>query len=479
MMRTLQLLALLFSLAKASDVFPTEAGSHLNFIVPQHIYRNGTGYEHSIARFGSKWSIHGMEGQMINRVYYGNHSFCEPVPHNPEWIPPYFLLINRGVCDFVTKVRHAQLQGAAGVIFKDEKGLTDLDPLWDDGSGSDISIPSMMIKHEDGVTIRETLLKEGQPVVAEMAWHWPKHDDWAMIGLWYSPNDVHAAKFLTNFSKIANALEGHLVFIPHYFLLDGTKLNCGGNADHPENSCYNLCTNNGRYCHPGSGQVTGKQVVVESLRRICIREHFGLDLWWKYVAHFNEWCTKTDEYFADDKCLADAYKHAGINQGMVEECMKDSGDVNSDTPNAHLTTTVDEVHKYGIYQTPSVLVNNMPLRWGPISPKNVFDVYCTSFEYGMAPHACYMCAACGDPVACVSRKPMKCLASDGEEKESPAKKAKKKHHHTFLKWFFALGLIGGAGFVYYKKFVENGEDGGGRYTLADAFLSDSPITGRV
>jgi len=189
---------------------------------------------------------------------------------------------------------------------------------------------------------------------------------------------------------------------------------------------------------------------------------------------------KDDAYFANQDCLADAFKHSGIEKEQIETCMKDSGDTTADVPNSMLSKALETIATYGIVKTPTVLINGAPLQLQQLTPKTVFDTYCTAFVYGKAPHACYQCAGCGDPVACISRDPMQCLPSDGKEQEdipatgggssAPAGGKKKGH---FWKWFFALSLIGGAGgYVYYKKQMEDG-DGAGAYTLADAFMSDS------
>ena len=89
-----------------------------------------------------------------------------------------------------------------------------------------------------------------------------------------------------------------------------------------------------------------------------------------------------------------------------------------DLKNTLLESVLSNSTKYGIIKTPTILINDAPLLW-PLSPKTVLDTLCFGFDHGMAPHVCYECATCGDPIACASRKPMKCKAHDGEEKENP------------------------------------------------------------
>jgi len=69
---------------------------------------------------------------------------------------------DRGTCTFVTKVRNAQNAGAVGVIIANN---VDTPPftMGDDGTGSDITIPAVMISKADGMTIRVLL-----PTTAQM-----------------------------------------------------------------------------------------------------------------------------------------------------------------------------------------------------------------------------------------------------------------------------------------------------------------------
>ena len=78
-----------------------------------------------------------------------------------QWKDPAYagtspiLLLNRGTCTFVTKVRRAQKSGAAAVIIADNDPVEPFVPLMaDDGSGADITIPSMIVSYDEGVTLR-------------------------------------------------------------------------------------------------------------------------------------------------------------------------------------------------------------------------------------------------------------------------------------------------------------------------------------
>jgi len=471
--------------------FLANESSYLNFVIPHNLTRNGTApYPHQAAHFGSHFSVFAKDGNLVQKVMYDEEdNFCSPTPPPPKnnntkkdpWAPPFIALVDRGACTFVTKVRNAQRRGASAVILVDNKEEEEIHVVADDGSGHDVSIPSVMMKKSDAQPIK-VALKAKDPVVAELAWHWPKHEHNATIEYWYNPNSLHSAEFLGNFSTIVHALGDEMIFKPHHHILDGMDMNCHGKATKETDACYNLCTNNGRYCAIGHHGVAGKDVVIESLRRMCVAKHFPGDPWWAYLGHFTQQCMEQndEEYFADEDCLEDAYNHASIDKDTIDTCMKDSGDITKDSTNSMLEAAMTWVEEFGAFESPTVLVNGAPLNWMPITPKTVFEVYCRAFAYGKAPHACYQCESCGDPVACISRSPMECHPEDGQESEdtpSPVPGNNKgsssgpKGRHWG--WFFVICCLGGAGgYVYYKKRME-GEDGFGSYSLADAFMSDS------
>jgi hypothetical protein len=202
-------------------------------------------------------------------------------------------------------------------------------------------------------------------------------------------------------------------------------------------------------------------------------------------SHLQISCFFTDsDYYANDACIVDAFKHAGIDQSNMHECMEVSGESSKDEINALLQNELEKQKEMGIIKSPTVLINHdRAILWGGLTPGNVLMALCETFEYGEKPHVCYSCMYCGDPVACAQRSPMRCDPDDGKEKEDPnahkdasgdhsATGEKKKSH--WGRWLFGILLIGGCvgAFFYYKKQQARG-DGFGSYSLQDAFLSDS------
>lgn len=522
--RWLHLLPLaLLSAVPAQARFPANESSYLNFAIPAGLRRN-VSWPHTPALFGDHYTLLAGEAGSVTlpvRFAFGQEKMCEIPPHSAlaEWklgeADPFILIVYRGACSYSRKVRNAQIIGASGVLIVDreDKHLDPADVMPNDGSGDDVSIPSMMIGRTAFEELEKILIKEekkgnetvkvpsGRIVLAEMAWHKAKMGKRAHLDLWHSPIDLHTKEFLANFSKIAVTFDtanvdgdgdddptdehNRLVFNEHPVLLDGNALGCVGHADKPGGDCYQLCTNGGRYCHVSHETTDGKDIVKEALRRLCIRKHYSSQaIYWQYILHFSEYCWDAD-YYSNSACIADAYKHSGVDGDQIHSCIVDSGDVDADDVNTLLEASLKLQRDLGIIKSPTVMINGDRsfLMFGGVTPMNVLYEVCETFKYGEKPHVCYACMACGDPVACAGRSPMRCEAGDGVEPEQiPAKGGGRKKKSHWGKWFFAIVLVAASagGYVYYKKHVENGGGGGGggrdglgSYSLQDAFLSET------
>jgi len=395
----------------------------------------------------------------------------------------------------VSKAKRAQELGAAGLILSSHECLCaekdtcpekdnatpcvpDLENLYDDGTGNIVQIPTMIISRHKAMQIKNAL-HENQTIVMEMAWHPRKLEKSVTIDLWYSPHHRETEDFLADFASLALLLKDQLTFRSYTYIYDGHHLRCNGNADDAKHSpCYDMCTNNGRYCSYNHHGGTGKDIVAESLRRICLLKHYTMEDFWLYIHRVHDLCGETGTTPHDKKCFDEALKHAHISEHVIQNCTDNSGGtVGNETNNLLDEALKNSTH---IIQTPTIHINGLPYR-GPLSSRSVFESFCMGFQTGKAPHVCSICAFCGDPVACASRSPMHCTARDDEIPWSPTtptkrtEKQRKKGRgfgHFILVTFILTGI---GGYVYYKKYMENDQRPSySSYTLGDALMSDGP-----
>jgi len=448
--------------------------SRLQVHVPQTLFK-ADGYDHREALFG----VPPYGGSIAQSVYFADSDLCDPTVDtrggypirakdksgNMEpWPSPYILMVDRGGCSFVQKVRNAQRSGAAGVVIADntclcsdkdcvsangEEVCQPAEPIMaDDGSGGDISIPSFLMFKKDADTLKAEM-RANHMVQVEMQWALPKPDDRVEYDLWTTPSDPVAKEFQKKFKPVAQALGDRAYFTPHMYIYDGLKSNCQGFDG--ENMCFNLCTNSGRYCATDPDNdldhgISGADVVKESLRRICIWKHYGEQdgvgkEWWDYIAEFMERCDNPD-YFANGDCVKDALKHAGIKDDIVERCIRDSGGLEKDATNTFLDLEMEAQVNRGVVILPTAFVNTVALR-GSLSTDTVFTAICNGYLEGTEPPICKACDGCNDFDACIAKK--KCHGKGGGVSMS-----------TFTSSLVVVAaVIGAAAFWHYRKTRED------------------------
>jgi len=407
-------LALVLSIATIipSSVECSKVSSNLQVHIPKELSKKSGNYDHREALFG----VPPYGGSIQQSVYHAQNDLCSgPIDKTVIGATgqPFILMVDRGACTFVQKVRNAQHSGAAAVIIADnvcqckhskictlDKGTEceQREPLMaDDGSGNDITIPTMLMFKQDGDKIKAEL-NQNKPVRVEMSWSVPNPDNHVEYDLWSTVTDDKSMQFQIMWLKAQKALGNTAAFTPHYYIYDGIKARCRDSNGH--NMCYTLCTNEGRYCaiDPDNDMdygVSGADVVEESLRRICIWQKYGNSgtgpELFQYVEQF-EVCNNEKD-FTNKKCIAKAFTNAGIDSKDINKCMANNGGVVKDGENALLQDQLNAVEANGIIVMPVAYVNGVPIR-GTLDFDVVFKAVCAGYKDGTAPPICAKCADC-------------------------------------------------------------------------------------
>ena len=348
---------------------------------------------------------------------------------------PFFLMVDRGECRSITKVRNAQRAGAAAVLIADnlcvcshdictagnQKGCQYAEPfLTDDGSGGDITIPSFILYKEDADAIKQVLMKN-QQVVLSIGFSIPATDARVEYELWTSPTDVFLdERFWSSVRAAALALGEHAAFTPHMSFHDGAQQGC----TQAGNPCRTMCTNHGRYCafdpdNDYDSGVSGAEIVTENLRRICIWKTYGQKdgigkEWWDYVQAFDSHCYKDGnlKLFADQTCIVQVMRKAKVSTDTVDACIRDSGGLELNAPNSLLDAALQKMSESGTVRIPSVLVNRVPVR-GALRFTETFLAICAGFMDGSQPIICQECQGCPHTVAECVQNGGSCRAARG------------------------------------------------------------------
>ena len=201
-----------------------------------------------------------------------------------EQMATKILLVDRGTCTFVTKVRNAERAGASLVVVIDNvyENITNV-IMGDDGTGTGIRIPSMLIGKEDGKILRDfAKLKIEATLSAEFAVK--ALMDKVEMELWFSSNNQEALTFIKEFDEYAQKLQGFIDFHPRY--VTWSCPNCDTTYQKEE------CFSDGKYCAPNHAKdafnnVQGKQIIKENLRETCLHKRLVEKnkeaLWWDYM----------------------------------------------------------------------------------------------------------------------------------------------------------------------------------------------------
>ena len=312
----------------------------------------------------------------------------------------------------------------------------------DVGSGSDVSIPSVVMVKEDADLIKDVLLVNNM-VQVELSWRLPRGQRVEYM-LWGNIKLETGLEVLSTFKDVAMSLGERAHFTPHYFLDDADV------TIYDDDEIDTWCTNRGRYCFFDD---TGERVVTEILRRLCIWNEYGAEdgiglLWWEYVSLFNDICYNPF-FFAHKYCIKDVMRTVGIDLENVDRCMRSSGGLETDAPNAILEKELEFNRERGIVRLPSLTVNDFELE-GALTGANLFDAICSAFNPDDVPEICQTCFGCADVPGCVNNDGV-CNNALLVGSSLGGSKSKVSTGTFVLSLLFMTTAFGVVGLWYYKR----------------------------
>lgn len=112
------------------------------------------------------------------------------------------VLMDRGNCSFVTKVRNAERAGASLVVVVDDRDedITNV-IMGDDGTGMGIRIPSMLIGKDTGKILKDFAVTSDSKATLSAEFSLENPHNYSDVELWYSSNNVLALDFIKEFDK--------------------------------------------------------------------------------------------------------------------------------------------------------------------------------------------------------------------------------------------------------------------------------------
>jgi len=186
------------------------------------------------------------------------HKFKDPNP---------IVIVRRGDCSFVQKVRNVEHGGGKLVIVVDDKNDENVKfiSMVDDGTGNGIVIPSVLINKDPGDMLIDFFLQNEENdanTVKVMASFDISHpDDHVEYDLVFSTYSDRALDFISEFRQYHDKLGGRAQMTPHY--ISWPCLTCS------EDIIDNDCFGNGKYCALDYADlnVSGRIILLENIRQ--------------------------------------------------------------------------------------------------------------------------------------------------------------------------------------------------------------------
>ena len=216
---------------------------------------------------------------------------------------------------------------------------------------------------------------------------------------------------------IRNHLDPKILWArPNYLITDGLTTGCReqqGEITVPVASalCDDHCTHGGRYCHPEPPAnlpptVTGKSLVLEVLRRLCIDGYYHASdyKFFRYLENFERaGCLVASDMTVCSLEVMD--KISFLDYANLETCVGDLNEIRADVPNPKLDEQIEAAQKHqidSVTDIPSLYLGGVKYT-GELSTEAIFREYCAVFERAgkMHPVSCDICKDCQNVRKCL------------------------------------------------------------------------------
>lgn len=335
---------------------------------------------------------------------------CKPLnitlsdDHSVDEVP--IIMLDRGNCSFVTKVRNVQLAGGHLALIININPLEEVSDviMADDGRGRDLTIPGVLISQKQGEIIkkfyRENKLfpKIIENISIEVDFEMENRTNIVKLDFFvnsFNENYYSLIKEIsTHLKEIKNTIDLNVYYISHpsYNYAKATY------RDLPN------CFGSGLHCHhPSKFQVIdGRVYLEEDIKQKCIlnyaKESDNIGLYLDYVNSFFSECANKTAFNAE--CSAIVGERLALPLALINQCFHDSFNTteieNYDAnlkkffkifaKNEILAADAAKKSENFVSFLPSLMINNRNF-WGSWTLENVFEAVCSAYQ--KKPQICY------------------------------------------------------------------------------------------
>lgn len=321
--------------------------------------------------------------------------------HNVDESP--IVLVHRGDCSFVTKVRNVENAGGHVALIIDNKN-EDLNKIVmaDDGRGSEVTIPGLLISKMDGLILTDFIENnKNQHIVLDVEFEMEHSSNTVKYDIYTTGADEQVYLMFKEFYPYHFKIEDQLNFTVHYITYQHPQYN---SEDPSANKERKDCMGKGKYCaDPGNfGTTDGLQILREALRQKCIfllsdQEGGYKKQYWDYMLYFYDQCLNITKPTFNAECGALVMEMLDFDQAAVNACIGESfiatqeerkqQDFEKFVDNKLLDQDNEDRITYLQNLIPSITINGRNLMGNTWKGSNVFEAICAGFK--KKPEACY------------------------------------------------------------------------------------------
>lgn len=306
-----------------------------------------------------------------------------------EHIHDILVLEHSTYCSACKKARIAQSKGVSAVVFVDPSGdsakKVQEKILGDDGWGSEVRIPSILVSRAVGDQLLSVSSQSAKEVIVELAWDIPQSQV-VSVDFWWSSGARGAEEFLRHFKEYAEVLGHSMQFVPHYYVFDVPE----AAADSMGQLCTDAIGTKGvRHCAPdpdGPGPITGSDVANEDVRQLClwhkttqgpapgtgVGDAKFSQFWWDYVSRIYDVCPLEAENrqlrFGSKTCSYKEMASMDLDLNVIDACVRHYGE-----------EYLEESASEGAWSEEALRINGWRYQ-GALDPETVLKAVCSGFS---------------------------------------------------------------------------------------------------
>lgn len=316
------------------------------------------------------------------------------------------IMVDRGNCSFVTKVRNVQEAGGHLALIVNNDPTERIEDIFmaDDGRGRDLVIPGVMITYQEGEILKDYYKKnkDNQEVLDSIR----LEIDFEMEN---RTNIVKLDFFVDSgnkkYYKVISDLYTHLIELKEFidlnvYYISHPSYNNENGILRDVSNCYGA----GKQCHNPGFVNDGRRVLDEDIMQKCILNHSkeknDIGIYLNYITNFYSKCVNMTNFNLE--CGATIMFENNIDSQEINKCYHDSflvtdavrakqkefsgSDFKVFSVNKILSDDTNKKSENLISLLPAINVNNRNF-WGSWTKDNIIEDICAAFL--KKPEICY------------------------------------------------------------------------------------------